>query len=159
MRILAIDPGNTHSAFVVLNGAAIEHGYVTNEEMRKWLPLVIHKIDTVAVEMIACYGLPVGSEVFDTCRHIGRIEQIISDCSDITPCMLIYRKDVKMHLCHSMKANDASIRQALIDMYGPGKLAAIGAKKAPGPLYGISGDEWAALAVGVTAMEKIKCHS
>jgi len=156
MRILAIDPGNTHSAFVVLNGAAIEHGYVTNEEMRKWFPLAMLKVDVIAIEMIACYGMPVGSEVFDTCRHIGRLEQIAYETTGPADLMLVYRKEVKMHLCHSMKANDASIRQALIDMYGPGKLAAIGTKKAPGPLYGISGDEWAALAVGVTAMEKIK---
>jgi hypothetical protein len=41
-----------------------------------------------------------------------------------------------------MRAKDANIRQALID-----KLGAVGTKKAPGPLYGISGHLWAALAV------------
>jgi hypothetical protein len=57
---------------------------------------------------------------------------------------------VKLHLCKSTKANDASIRQALIDRYGPGKERAIGTKKAPGPLYGVKADVWAALALAVT---------
>ena len=59
---------------------------------------------------------------------------------------------VKSHLCHSAKANDSNIRQALIDRWG-GDQVAIGRKKAPGPLYGFSGDMWAALAVAVTAAE------
>jgi hypothetical protein len=57
----------------------------------------------------------------------------------------IYRKDEKMNLCHSMKAKDANIRQALIDRFG-----VVGTKKSPGWFYGVSKDVWAAIAVGVT---------
>jgi hypothetical protein len=53
-----------------------------------------------------------------------------------------------------MKAKDANIRQALIDIYG-GNDKAIGNKKTPGPLYGIKGDLWAALAVAVTFGRRI----
>jgi hypothetical protein len=58
---------------------------------------------------------------------------------------LVYRRDVKMFLCGSNRAKDGNIRQALLDLVGPQ-----GTKKAPGPTYGLRGDEWAALAVAVT---------
>ena len=61
-----------------------------------------------------------------------------------------------MYLCHSMKAKDGNIRQAILDLYG-GKDVALGNKKRPGPLYGVSKDIWAALAVAITycGMNKI----
>ena len=66
------------------------------------------------------------------------------------------RKTVKMHLCSAIVGiNDAVIRQRLIDLFGPGKDVEIGTKKKPGPLYGLHGDEWAALAVAVTYAETI----
>jgi hypothetical protein len=45
------------------------------------------------------------------------------------------------------------VRQALIDKFGPGKELAIGKKASQGPLYGLTGDFWAALGVAVTASE------
>ena len=90
--------------------------------------------------MIACYGMAVGAEVFETCVWIGRyLEKAQGDMSRIK------RGEVKMHLCHSMKAKDSNIRQALIDRFG-----APGTKKAPGLTFGLSGDMWAAFAVAVT---------
>ena len=68
----------------------------------------------------------------------------------------VYRKDVKMHLCGSMRAKDTNIRQAIIDRYpasGGGKCPQIGTKKEPGPLYGVSKDIWSALAVAITYSE------
>lgn len=105
----------------------------------------------LAIEMIASYGMAVGSEVFDTCIWIGRFIQAWNG-----PYTQVFRKDVKMHLCGQTKAKDANVRQALIDRFGPGKDKAIGTKKNPGPLYGISGDIWAALAVAVTHYDKTK---
>ena len=35
-------------------------------------------------------------------------------------------------------------------VFGPGNDKAIGLKKTPGPLFGLTGDEWAALGVAVT---------
>ena len=55
-----------------------------------------------------------------------------------------------MHLCGHPRAKDPNIRQALLDRFGPGREKALGTKKAPGALYGIKGDEWAALAVAIT---------
>jgi len=144
--LLAIDPGNTHSAWVRrIGGQIASYGYGPNDDVlavvRAGPPLGV-----LAIEMIASYGMAVGREVFDTCRWIGRFEQVGLTAGCIV--RLVYRAEVKMHLCHSMRAKDANIRQALIDKLGPP-----GKKKSPGPTYGISGDVWAALAVAVTAAE------
>ena len=80
--------------------------------------------DKVIIEMIASYGMAVGKEVFDTCVWIGRFKQI-SESQDIEV-EYIYRKDEKMNICHSMKAKDSNIRQALIDRFGE-----VGTKRNP----------------------------
>lgn len=59
------------------------------------------------------------------------------------------RRAVKLHLCGSMRAKDGNIRQALVDRFG-GQAQAVGTKKAPGPLFGLSSHRWSALAVAVT---------
>ena len=60
-----------------------------------------------------------------------------------------------MALCKNNRAKDKNIRQALIDRFGPGK-AAIGTKKAPGPLYGLKSHLWSALAVAVVAADALE---
>lgn len=102
------------------------------------------------IEMIASYGMPVGKEVFDTCVWIGRfIERISRFATD--KIYYIYRKDEKMNICHSMKAKDSNIRQALIDRFGE-----VGTKKNPGWFYGFKADIWSAYAVGITYLDMIK---
>ena len=150
--IIAIDPGSEQSAFVKMDGARImEFGIKENYDMRAWLHAQNHTYSweaaPLAIEMIASYGMAVGAEVFQTCIWIGRF---IEQCNGSH--QRVYRKDVKMYLCGSMRAKDANIRQRLIDLYG-GKDKAIGKKASPGPLYGISKDCWSALAVGVTAQK------
>jgi hypothetical protein len=98
-----------------------------------------------AIEMVASYGMPVGREVFETVRWIGRFQQAWRDPETVR---FVYRKDVKLHLCGSARAKDANIRQALIDKLGP-----VGTKAVPGPLYGVKSHIWSALAVAVTALE------
>ena len=148
MNVAAIDPGTTHSAVVVYHGlsrAILHHAKVLNGELLDWWPSALGKwsADPV-VEMIASYGMPVGREIFETVLYIGQLIQIARPRTT----RLVYRKDVKIYLCGSMKAKDGNIRQSLID-----KLGAPGTKKAQGRTYGIAGDEWAALAVAVTAAE------
>ena len=74
--------------------------------------------------MVASYGMPVGKEVFDTCVWIGIYVQQAHELGKSTE--FIYRKDEKMNICHSMKAKDSNIRQALIDRFGQ-----VGTKKNP----------------------------
>lgn len=75
------------------------------------------EIDELVIEMIASYGMPVGKEVFETCVWIGRFIQVGNIYQKSNS--YIYRKEEKMNLCHSMKAKDSNIRQALIDRFGP----------------------------------------
>jgi len=147
--ILAIDPGPTESAYVKLSGTrVVECAKVANEDLLNIVRAHRGLRITTAVEMIASYGMAVGAEVFETCVTIGRICEALGD----EP-VRVKRIEVKTNICHSAKANDANIRQAVIDRYG-GKDAAIGKKAKPGPLYGVSGDMWAALAVGLTVLDR-----
>ena len=151
MKILAIDPGNERSAYVLYeHGTILAFDTTTNKVILERMPeFKAEYIDEMAIEMIASYGMSVGKSIFDTCVWIGRFIQRW----DPKPWSKVYRHDVKMHLCHSMKAKDGNVRQALIDLYPPsggGKCPQIGTVKQKGPLYGVSGDVWSALAVAVT---------
>lgn len=157
MRIIAIDPGNSESAWCVLEEGKITGvGKEPNSEVlirvrRDWSPL--DSGDLLAVEMIASYGMPVGREVFETCLWIGRYIEAWERRQG--KFRLVYRKEVKVYHCESVRATDANIRAALLDRYGPGREKAIGTKREPGPLYGIKGDEWSALAVALTVRGKM----
>ncbi|MBA3588497.1 hypothetical protein [Methylibium sp.] len=151
MNLLCIDPGPTESAWLrYADGVPVAWAKTENDAVAALLRL--SKPCRVAIEMVACYGMPVGREVFETCVTIGRFAQIAEDRGCTVE--MVYRQEVKLHLCRSNKANDATIRQALLDRFGPGRDLAIGTKKAPGPLYGVSGDVWSALAVACTVADR-----
>lgn len=143
--ILAIDPGTETSGVVEYDGTQV----LWSDEMNngELLEHLRWSYEHVVCELIQCLGMPVGAEVFETAYLIGSIQEI----QLVTPRAFhgVYRSQVKLHLCGSARAKDANIRQALIDMHG-GKEKAIGKKKSPGPLYGVSGHCWQALAVAVT---------
>ena len=151
MKVMAIDPGDKESAWVVYDPDSpepiVEFDKGPNELLLTKLRFdcvdraaSLEHFDHLAIEMIASYGMPVGKEVFETCVWIGRFIEAWRGRPT-----LVYRKDVKMHLCNSMRAKDGNVAQALRDRFG-GK----GTKKNPGGTYGISGDVWSALAVAVT---------
>ena len=152
MRILAIDPGSTQSAFVIYEGGVLlEHEILPTSRLLGDIGYIgiKAKADEMAIEMIACYGMAVGRTVFETCVWIGRFIQ----AWDPKPSTKVYRLDAKMHLCKSARAKDSNVRQAIIDRYpatGGGKCPQIGVKGKPGPLFGVSADVWAALAVAIT---------
>jgi len=150
--ILAIDPGTTASAFVILDSGKVrDHAKLPNTELIAHLRRRELHADHLAIEMVASYGMPVGAEVFETCLWTGRfIEAWGRDWSTV------YRKDVKMFLCGATAGvNDAVIYQRLVDLYGPGRPIAVGTKRNPGPLYGLCADERSALAVALTARHQL----
>jgi len=169
--ILAIDPGNKESAYVVYDSETteiIDYDKCRNESMEISILSYKYNTDHLAIEMPACYGMAVGKTVFDTCRWVGIFQQGFAASSHKKNTTLVYRKapnkeksieGVCMHLCKSNRAKDSNIRQAIIDRYaatGCGKIPQIGTKKHPGPLYGVSKDVWAALAVAITYSECAK---
>ena len=152
MRLLCVDPGTTVSGVIVLEeDGVLEHVYpeMDNDELLYMCNDGGFGADEMAIEMFASYGMAVGKSTFETCVWIGRFMEQFGYNS----CTQIYRKDVKMELCQSMRAKDANIRQAILDRYpatGGGKTPQVGTKAQPGPLYGVSKHAWSALAVGLT---------
>lgn len=151
--IIAIDPGCTESGYVVVRHdgneitQVVDKGKVENEKI--FFVLNQYLGFDLAIEMVACYGMPVGAEVFDTCVWVGRFLQVAGICA--RKIKLIYRKEEKLNLCGTPAAKDANIVQALIDRYAYGQPnKGKGTKKQPGFFYGFAKDVWQAMAVAVT---------
>ena len=194
--ILAIDPGDRQSAyaFYSLQSDVVVTEAVDNDVLRRWL-MVDHGFRVLAIESVANYGMAVGRNVLDTAFWAGRfVEAFVESIG--RPYQQVLRKGrwgpgqddlgagcvhdgVLMTLCHSTRAKDSNVRQALIDLFG-GQAEAIGNVKcpkcygrgwagrgrppcpkcratgwqyAPGPLASVTGDGWSALALLVTYAE------
>ena len=153
--ILAIDPGTTESGYAVLETPSLKllaFGKQNNGALLEWIKLSRYAENRalreafLAIEMPASYGMAVGQTVFDTCFWAGRFWE----ASAANQKLRLFRKaDVCMNVCQSMRAKDGNIRQALIDRFGE-----VGTKSNPGWFYGVSGDVWQAIAVGVTAWDR-----
>ena len=150
MIVFGIDPGTTQSAYVEFDSASkqiLSHGKVDNFDIL----LLLQERFTVVCEMVQSFGMPVGSEIFQTVLWVGRFCECCRwVCCDFTT---IHRGEIKDSLCHSRKANDAAIRQRLIDLLGPP-----GTKKDPGVTYGITNDRWQALAVVIAYLIRNENH-
>lgn len=166
MKILAVDPGSEQSAWVLLEDENIcGFGLSPNKQVCNAMGVygdscVIEytKAYTMAVKPKAEGGSGVAffpQQVLDTAVQIGRFMERWELSHPGKSVLLMSRRNVKMHLCGSMNAKDAQIREAMIDRWGGTKLAAVGLKKTPGPLYGFKKDLWAALAVAVTYRDTV----
>jgi hypothetical protein len=149
MNLLSLDPGTTQTAWIQWDGQRIVRmGMTSNEGVISICRLHDStRNTTLAIEQIACYGMPVGAEVFETAVWSGRFIQ----ACEHSRIMRIPRKEICLHLCGSPRAKDGNIRQALIDRLGPQ-----GTKKHPGATYGVSKHLWAALAVALTASDRLR---
>ena len=148
MRLLAIDPGTTESAYVVWNGKNIvEFGKCENEDVVHWMD---GNYDQAVIEQVRSYGMAVGASVFDTVFWSGRFYERLTEAYGVETHMLP-RMAVKMALCHSPRAKDANIMQALIDRFAPNtRNRGKGVKSDRGFFYGFHSDIWAAMALAVT---------
>lgn len=155
MNVLAIDPGNFESAYVVVDDERrpLFFGKVPNQKLRimLWNPAVLvewGQPDRAAIEMVTSYGMPVGADVFETCVWIGRFAETLNYSA--RPCALVPRLAVKLHLCKSAQAKDSNIRQALVDRFAKGQRNyGKGTKTNPGWFYGFAADVWQAYALAV----------
>ena len=182
-RVLSLDPGTTRTGWCIIeDGVPVGWGHDDNEWV-KGMFKVEPTDDVLVIEDVGHYGLPVGRDVFETVKWIGRFIERYTG-----PVALIPRPEVLVNLCGKRQgANDSSVRQALIDRFG-GDAVAVGGKKCqvckgkgwvgrgrpkcpdcglntgvfdgtgyetpPGVLYGVSGHVWSALAVGVTYLDQ-----
>lgn len=151
--IFAVDPGNEQSAYTILETDSLHPvaaAIVPNAALLEIIGKHSGKGQTrFVVEMVASYGMAVGKTVFDTVFWLGRFYEAAKGYAARDR---VYRMDVKMNLCHSSRAKDANIRQALIDRFG-----VVGTKREPGWFYGFKADMWAAYAVGVTYADNALC--
>lgn len=154
--ILAIDPGNVESGWVLIDTETrrpLYFGKDANDAVLRlcygYTPEQIEP-EAVAVEMVASYGMSVGKEVFETCVWIGRFSEAMTDgLGDGLP-ELVYRRDIKLHHCHDSRAKDTNVRQALVDRFAPGQPNhGKGTKAEPGWFYGFRADVWQAYALAV----------
>lgn len=151
-NIIAIDPGPTQSAFVIWNGKQIlQMGIWDNTKLNAHLChdnvcdflFNTKRIDVLIIEKIESMGMAVGASIFETVFWTG-----IFACTyglDFT--VRMPRRDVKMHLCNSMRAKPANIRQTLIDRFEPDLKPR---QRPKGILKGLSDHTWAAFALAVT---------
>lgn len=153
--ILAIDPGNIDSGYVLIdemsNMLPVDHGKIPNQNLlAKIYQYTALPPDHFAIEMVASYGMAVGREVFDTLFWIGRFWEAALT-TGINHLQHVYRREEKLEICKSPKAKDANIRRALIDQFAGHDLKnGKGTKKNPDFFYGFHADVWQAFAVGIT---------
>lgn len=157
MRVLAIDPGNTYSAYCVVDVETLrplDFAKIPNEYLRDYIRnFKFEEEDRAAIEMMQSFGMAVGRDVFETAVWIGRFAERL-DRKLQEPAAFVFRKDEKLHICHDAKAKDTNIRHALIDRFCShdfkfGK----GTKAKPDFFYGFKADCWSAYAVALTYIE------
>ena len=149
--MIAIDPGTLESAVVEWDGSKI--GVCAILPNHDLVEHILYRWGTrdIVIERFACYGMPVGEESIATILWTGRMIQAHKDAPDRhkhnpASTSLIYRREVKMHICQQAKAKDSNIIQALKDRFG--------AKSKTNPITGkLKADMWQAFALAVTAIE------
>jgi len=153
MIVYGIDPGPSTSHIVQLNidiktgrtNIAARHEKNNKKEMRGFLVGLNYQRDSVVIEDMDSYYMPVGNETFDTLRWIGRFIEMPYPFDIIR----MTRRTVKLWICNSVRAKDKNISAAMIGRYGEK-----GTKKNPGQTYGFSNHYWPALAVATTFIER-----
>ena len=169
--ILGIDPGNKESAFCLCSPDLhpLEFGKYENTVLIKRDPdpdtfegkisaaLLNQNCDrgntVVVIENMESFGMAVGRSVLDTCIYIGELKRHFMTLG--YPVEYVFRHEEKVTICLNIKANDATIKQALVDRFAPntsnhGK----GTKKEPGFFHNFRADVWSSFAIAVTYHDK-----
>ena len=146
MKIFGIDPGTTQSALVVLDPhlhTVKRFQMLANSALELYLKTQTGRADQVVIERIRNQGRKhVGNETFETAEWVGSF-RTASKC----PVALLPRNTIRTKLS-GPRANDSTVRQAVIDRFG-GKAVAIGTKAKPGPLHGMTSHLFQALATAL----------
>lgn len=158
---MAIDPGTTHSAYVLMEKESyrpIESGFIPNGELLrniKDIKSAGFDFEPLIIEIMSYQGMGVGQSTFDTCIWIGRFHEAYTQHEDDV--IYVKRRQTQLNLCGTIKAGDTNVRKALISRFAPeeanfGK----GTKANPGWFYGFKDHIWQAYATGVTGLDMMK---
>jgi len=151
MIILGIDPGTEKSGVVRWDsesGKVLGCSHSPNQSLVDYLRENNDKFDALGIEQIRSYRLVAGNDTIDTIWWSGRFYEACNNMSYMIPRKT--KEGVVHNLCGQDGAGDSGVRAALID-----RLGKQGTKKAPGPLFGMSGSHmFAALGVAVTVYDK-----
>ena len=111
--------------------------------------------DCAVIEtIVGSYGASIGKTTFDTAIMIGRLEQALLSFVQIEK---IPRQTIRRHLCPKQRANDKTVRDALITRFAEfDRERGKGSKDRRDFFYGFSNDIWSAFAVGVTLLDREK---
>lgn len=168
MIVLGIDPGTRESGYVLYSHdgpRVVESGDgVPNEIIRERLRQNQFGATHCAIETIETFMLRVGRDVFETCIWVGVFKEAWERQGK--DAYLVNRGDEKIVMCGAktfkdpdtgkqQKVNDAMIASACRAAFPPtggGSRPEVGIKSHPGPLYGVKGHSWQALAVVLTAI-------
>jgi hypothetical protein len=147
VKVLGIDPGPTVTGWTLYDGERVlEAG-----ESPSWGPIGVglSGVDLVAIEQVQSYGQS-GASLLRTAEVGGAIagRALMSSPVVWVPRQLALRA---LDVLGAKGSRDALVRQRLMELHGGSKEAAVGKKASPGPLYGLKGHGWAALAVAYTA--------
>lgn len=168
MTIIAIDPGNQESGWVVIDETDAHPLAAGKWNNQRLLDVILDdptelldlgdlgtspargtSVVQLVIEMVASYGMPVGAEVFDTCVWIGRFTQAWEDTIDM-PVAFIKRPDVKLHHTGWRGSKDSNVTAAMVERFAPGQRNhGKGTKAQPGFFHGFRADIWQAYALGV----------
>ena len=164
MRIIAIDPGNIKSAWVIFEKAKLSFrdGIIfkiisCGKEPNEWVLSCFDdfNIEVSVIEEMVAYGKWSGREVTDTAFWVGRFYE-----ASHTDVFLINRPKIRWHIGGQKKVTDAIIIERLIERFCPviydnfvtGKLTKNKMINAAREEYfkGFHDDIWQAFALGVT---------
>lgn len=164
--VAAIDPGPKQSGVAwvgdqgeFLHGEIMPNEYVFFSVQKQILLLGGTKftVEELLVEHTQPYTLTTKSggsffpkQILQTAVWVGRFWQSWYDFYGTDP-KIISRRDVKKILLgHGGSAQDKHVMENIIKRYGgETRQQVVGTQKNPGPLYGVKGDIWAALAVAL----------
>ncbi len=139
MIVCGIDPGTETSGVCVWDTAKQVILFSQSDYINDCIILKVidnRDIDRFVVEDITCYGMPVGEEVFETCKLIGRLQERLDNP------VVIAKRYIQLHFCNTTRAKDANITRVLKDRFGEK-----GTKGKRGITYGLKSHSFDAFAL------------
>ena len=149
--VIGIDPGPLTSGLVVYRTSTTGHGIVIRSDKAADLDRLRMELDAAEpfshlyeVVVECTQAGPPSTQVVKTTEVVGRLMEACHQRG--LDCHTYYRREVLQALGCARKGNkDSLVRLACIELHGGDRPAAVGNKKNPGPLYGVSSHAWQAL--------------